>query len=74
MNTAETSIPGIDRAGRTSLVVGLAGMIVFVAFGLRDQEQFFRSYLFAFVFWMGLPLGSITSSFAPRRNAARSLP
>jgi hypothetical protein len=57
MNTAETSIPGIDRAGRTSLVVGLAGMIAFIAFGVRDPQQFFRSYLFAFVFWMGLPLG-----------------
>jgi hypothetical protein len=25
--------------------------------GFRDPVQFFRSYLFAFVFWMGLPLG-----------------
>ena len=57
MNTAETSIPGIDRLGKTALVVGLAALVLFIALGFRDPLQFFRSYLFAFVFWMGLPLG-----------------
>jgi hypothetical protein len=57
MNTAETSIPGIERLGKTSLVVGLAALVLFAALGWRDPVQFFRSYLLAFVFWIGLPLG-----------------
>jgi hypothetical protein len=57
MNTAETSIPGVDRLGKTALVVGLAVLALFAALGFRDPVQFFRSYLFAFVFWLGLPLG-----------------
>src|ERR1019366_4335170 len=57
MNTAETSIPGVDRLGETALVVGLAALALFAALGFRDPVQFFRSYLFAFVFWLGLPLG-----------------
>ena len=57
MNTAETSIPGIERLGKTSLVVGLVALVLFAALGWRDPVQFFRSYLLAFVFWIGLPLG-----------------
>jgi len=57
MNTAETSISGVDRLGKTALVAGLAALALFVALGLRNPVQFFRSYLFAFVFWLGLPLG-----------------
>jgi hypothetical protein len=57
MNTAETSIPGVDRLGKTALVVGLASLALLAALGFRDPVQFFRSYLFAFIFWIGLPLG-----------------
>lgn len=57
MNTAETSIPGIDRLGKSALAVGLAALVLCAALGFRDPTQFFRSYLLAFVFWMGLPLG-----------------
>jgi hypothetical protein len=57
MNTAETSIPGIERLGKTSLVVGSVALVLFAALGFRDPVQFFRSYLLAFVFWIGLPLG-----------------
>jgi hypothetical protein len=57
MNTAETSIPGIERLGKTSLVVGSVALVLFAALGWRDPVQFFRSYLLAFVFWIGLPLG-----------------
>ena len=57
MNTAETSIPGIERLGKASLVVGSVALVLFAALGWRDPVQFFRSYLLAFVFWIGLPLG-----------------
>ena len=57
MNTAETSIPGINRLRKIGLIIGLAGMASFFFVGLRNPLQFSRSYLFAFIFWMGLPLG-----------------
>jgi hypothetical protein len=57
MNTADTSIPGIDRLGKTALVIGVAALVLCIALGFRDPTQFFRSYLLAFVFWIGLPLG-----------------
>src|ERR1017187_1708522 len=57
MNTAETSIPGIERLGKTALVVGVAALVLLAALGLHNPVQLFRSYLFAFVFWVGLPLG-----------------
>jgi hypothetical protein len=57
MNTAETLQPGIERLEKTALVVGVAALLLCVAAGLRSPTQFLRSYLLAFVFWIGLPLG-----------------
>ena len=57
MNSAETSIPGIERLGKSALVVGVAALVLLAALGLHNPVQLFRSYLFAFVFWVGLPLG-----------------
>jgi len=57
MNTAETSISGVDRLGKTALCIGLGALAFFIVLGLRNPVQFFQSYLFAFVFWLGLPLG-----------------
>lgn len=57
MNAPETLQPGIERLGKTALVVGVAALVLCVAAGLRSPTQFFRSYLLAFVFWIGLPLG-----------------
>jgi hypothetical protein len=59
MNTAETSIPGIERLEKPALVGGLAALVLCAALGFRDPTQFFRSYLLAFVFWLGLPLGCL---------------
>jgi hypothetical protein len=57
MNTAETSMPGIARLGKTALVIGVLALILCVVLGFGNPVQFFRSYLVAFVFWIGLPLG-----------------
>lgn len=57
MNTVETSIPGVERVEKPALVAGLVALVLCAALGFRDPTQFFRSYLLAFVFWIGLPLG-----------------
>jgi len=54
--------PYIDSLQRRALIVGIIFMIPAVAgyfFDPSAQEQFFRSYLLAFTFWIGLPLGSL---------------
>ncbi len=58
MNTAETSIPGINRLHKVGFVVGIAALACMGYIYVHDPLQFMRSYLFAFVFWMGLPLGA----------------
>jgi hypothetical protein len=44
----------LGRFGRTALIVGLV-VLVAVAAWASPVEQFFRSYLLAFVFWNGSP-------------------
>ncbi len=50
-----------DRVQIVALVAGVIGLALAAvgAFLHPDPRQFFFSYLFAFVFWMGLPLGSL---------------
>ncbi len=50
-----------DRVQSIALIAGVAGLALagVGAFLHPDPRQFFFSYLYAFVFWMGLPLGSL---------------
>jgi hypothetical protein len=47
------------RFGVPALVVGVLGIAACVVGALGNPDQFFRSYLLAFVFWNGLTVGSI---------------
>ena len=47
------------RWQRLSLFVGLAGAVVLLVGAFIDAQQFFRSYLFAWLFVWGLGLGSL---------------
>src|SRR3954447_9939110 len=64
MTPERTSSPGSrsqyrsESLQRWSIIIGLILMALAVADGFRVPEQFFRSYLLAFVFWIGVPLGS----------------
>ncbi len=49
--------PVFERLQRGMLIVGAIGLAGTATFYAHDPEQFFRSYLLAFVFWIGLPLG-----------------
>ena len=51
--------PYLDNLQKRALVVGILGLIATAAGYFTAQEQFFRSYLLAFAFWIGLPLGSM---------------
>jgi hypothetical protein len=51
----------VDRFQRTALIVGGAAAAVSIAgaFAFAGAEQFFRSYLAAFMLWLGMALGSL---------------
>ena len=49
-----------NRFQRIALIIGLVGMILGIAGALTGSlDRFFQSYLFAFMFWLGLSLGSL---------------
>jgi hypothetical protein len=43
-----------------ALIVGAAGMLVTLAGWLIDPTQFYRSYLFAYLFWIGVSIGCLS--------------
>ncbi|MEM7738026.1 MAG: hypothetical protein AAF267_19795 [Deinococcota bacterium] len=51
--------PSLDKFQMVSLIVGVGGLgfcLVGAIFGL---EQFFQSYLYGFIFWLGIALGCL---------------
>ncbi|MFY9530621.1 MAG: hypothetical protein WBC04_05430 [Candidatus Acidiferrales bacterium] len=57
MNQNEALRPQFDRALRAALIVGILGLSTTFLGSARNPTQFFRSYLFAYLFWIGVPLG-----------------
>ena len=51
--------PVVERVQKSSLMLGGACLALLLLIALREPTQFFRSYLFAYVFWIGIPLGSL---------------
>ncbi len=49
----------IGQWQRTSLLVGIAGTLLAITGFLFDREQFLRSYLFGYLFWLGMGLGCL---------------
>jgi hypothetical protein len=51
--------PALDRLQFPALIAGIAGgALLLLGLFVSPREQFFRSYLYAYLFWIGLPLGS----------------
>lgn len=59
MNPVAPAPPQLDRLQRQSLAVGVVGLLLCMVGGWPNPEQFFRSYLLAYVFWVGISLGSL---------------
>ena len=51
--------PGVHRARTTAVAVALLGGVGCVVGVMADPNQFFHSYLMAFMFWLGVSLGSL---------------
>ena len=59
MTAPDVVRPKIDRAQRAGIIAGAIGLLALVSFGSRDWDQFFRSYLFAYIFAMSFAMGSL---------------
>jgi hypothetical protein len=85
---ASTPSPVLERLEKTGLAVGGLFLLALAAGFALDRGQFFRSYLFGFLFWVGIGVGSLGLAMlnhltgglwglVPRRfheAAARTLP
>jgi hypothetical protein len=60
MSESSYSAPAsVSSAQRMALIVGVVGLVVCGLGYAADHHQFMRSYLMAFVFWVGIGLGSM---------------
>jgi hypothetical protein len=63
MNESSYQPPAsLTRVRSIALVVGLVSVALCVTGYLASHEQFFKSYLLAYVFWIGVALGSLALS------------
>jgi hypothetical protein len=51
--------PEIDRLSKRALYIGIAALALSAIWAVFNAEQFFRSYLLAYVFWIGIALGCL---------------
>lgn len=56
----EAMRPYLDRLQSRALVVGVVGLLATAAGFAMNSEQFYRSYLLAFMLWSGVALGSLS--------------
>jgi len=49
----------LNRWQRMSLVVGIVAVVIAIVGWVTDSQQFLRSYLFGYLFWLGMGLGSL---------------
>src|SRR5579864_5120177 len=60
MNGQDYRAPeGVDRIRQRALIAGVIGVVICLVGAIKWPEQFFPSYLLAFMFVLGLTLGSL---------------
>lgn len=57
MSPSDPVATQIGQWQRTALLVGIAGTLLALTGFVLDREQFLRSYLYAYVYWIGMALG-----------------
>jgi hypothetical protein len=60
MNSSEALASQFARYQRIAFIVGLVGLAATIAGLFIDKTQFFQSYLFGYIFWTSLGVGSLT--------------
>lgn len=60
--TQVTTASILDRIQRIALIVGVVAVALSVLGAMTNMPQFLRSYLVAFLFWLGITLGAFSLS------------
>ncbi len=64
MTTSNSAITHFSRPMKLSLGIGLVALVTsMIGLLVSGPTQFFQSYLFAFLFWLGISLGSMALLF-----------
>jgi hypothetical protein len=63
MTQIEQARPQLDRVQRLALIAGVVGVLLCAVGAFLDFGQFLQSYLFAYMFWLGIALGSLAITF-----------
>lgn len=58
MKHSEPLLARLERFQQRALIIGALGLAACIAGAFLDTQQFFRSWLFGYVFWIGLPVGA----------------
>jgi hypothetical protein len=61
----------LSRAQRNALIVGIVALLICIVIAIFFPRQFFRSYLLAYVFWIGIALGSLGISLMHNLTGGR---
>jgi hypothetical protein len=60
IDNLELQAPAVaGRMQQRSLVIGLVFSVICAALAFKWSEEFFRAYLLAYIFWLGISLGSL---------------
>jgi hypothetical protein len=59
MAVEQRTLDDWTRLQRSCLIVGVLALLLCSIGAIFSREQFFQSYLFAYVFWLGIALGSL---------------
>jgi hypothetical protein len=60
MSAAHTTASfDLRRYQQRALIGGVLFLVILVVGAFLNRDQFFRSYLFAYIFWLGIPLGCL---------------
>lgn len=59
MNDVEALRPVFDQAQRRALIVGVAASLPLIAGAFSSTQHFFEAYLYGYILWLGLSLGSL---------------
>jgi hypothetical protein len=57
VNSTESIQPQLERIQTRAFVTGAIGIVLCAILGFLNKEQFFRSYLYAYIYWLTIPLG-----------------
>ena len=59
MTPTDSAFEQIGQWQRRSLLVGIAASLLAITGFILDREQFLRSYLFGYLFWLGMAVGCL---------------